>query len=383
MDAARSELSAQRRAEQLGESVEKLRGELEAAVSARADAERSAAVLRSELLAVSAERDDLAGAVARLGADRSRAVQELKKIEALAADRLEQQRSDRAALEAASARVEELESALRSEPETGAQPGPRPAQVEPRPDPGAESSSGPSELVPHHGEWNDQSRRAVADMVERASVAASELGEALGAAAEILSRGVVDRDFASPPGGGADESQPATVLAAGSGGEQEGRAESRAASRPPRRVPIRLRRGVLEGTVEALRQLLANPSVVVIVDGYNVTMEGWPTMDPSSQREALVRALGSLQSQVSARIHVMFDGDSAGERPHVASPLPVRVHFSAAGIEADDVILSTVADLPTDTPVLVVSSDGRVANGSRRLGANVSRSKELLDLLRA
>ena len=69
-------------------------------------------------------------------------------------------------------------------------------------------------------------------------------------------------------------------------------------------------------------------------------------------------------------------------RPSVGAPLPVRVHFSPADTEADDVILSMVAGLPTDTPVLVVSSDRRVAEGARRLGANSVRSSVLLELLR-
>ena len=65
----------------------------------------------------------------------------------------------------------------------------------------------------------------------------------------------------------------------------------------------------------------------------------------------------------------------------MAAPLPVRVHFSPAGVEADDVILDMVTELPTDTAVLVVSSDRRVAQGSRRLGANTAGSDALIALL--
>ena len=146
---------------------------------------------------------------------------------------------------------------------------------------------------------------------------------------------------------------------------------------------MRLRGGLVEGTVEGLRQLLGIAAMVTIIDGYNVTMQGWPALDRTAQRDTLVRSLGSLQAQVASAIHVVFDGDADGARPHVAAPLPIRVHFSHADTEADDVILSTVADLPTDTPVLVVSSDRRVTDGARRLGANVASSSELLELLRA
>ncbi len=57
------------------------------------------------------------------------------------------------------------------------------------------------------------------------------------------------------------------------------------------------------------------------------------------------------------------------------------MHFSPADLEADDVILDMVRELPTDVPVVVVSSDRRVADGARRLGANAVRSRHLLALL--
>ena len=62
--------------------------------------------------------------------------------------------------------------------------------------------------------------------------------------------------------------------------------------------------------------------------------------------------------------------------------MPVRVHFSHAEVEADDVVLDIVARLPTDRPVVVVSSDRRVQDGARRLGANIVKSCELLALQR-
>jgi predicted RNA-binding protein with PIN domain len=139
---------------------------------------------------------------------------------------------------------------------------------------------------------------------------------------------------------------------------------------------------VLEDSPEGIRQLLGLPTLVAVVDGYNVTMEGWPTLDRSGQRDSLVTSAGGLQAQVPASIHLVFDGDADGGRPAVGAPLPVRVHFSAAGTEADDLILDMVARLPTDVPVLVVSSDRRVAEGARRLGANAVASSVLLELLR-
>ncbi len=358
IDVARTEMSSQRRVEQLLENVERLRADLEVATAARADAERTVAGLRADVLSLNAERNELAESVARLDSERARAVRELKAAESISTDRLERQRSDRAALDAALARIAELEASAASESVTVAVGG----TVD-----HPERSSDTAETA--SSTWADDRRRTAAEAVGNAAVAARELGAALAAAAEALADDTEEGHTGNGEVVGNDSC------------ERDGTAGT-TPPRPPRRVPLRLRGGVLEGTAEGMRQLLASKELVAIVDGYNVTMEGWPLLDPSAQRDTLIRALGALQATVVARIHVVFDGDSDGARPHVAAPLPIRVHFSAAGTEADDVILSTVKGLPTDTPVLVISSDRRVSDGARRLGANVARSSELLDLLR-
>ena len=59
----------------------------------------------------------------------------------------------------------------------------------------------------------------------------------------------------------------------------------------------------------------------------------------------------------------------------------VRVRFSPPDVEADDVVLDLVAQLPSGRPVIVVSSDNRVREGARRGGANLLYSRQLLDTL--
>lgn len=145
-----------------------------------------------------------------------------------------------------------------------------------------------------------------------------------------------------------------------------------------RRVPVQLRRGVVEGTVEGVEQLLRVPGVVVLVDGYNLSMSAWPDLGPAEQREQVVRLLTDLRSRTGAEVHVVFDGGDVGERPAVHVPLGVRTHFSPVGVEADDVLIGVVPTLPVDRAVVVVSSDRRVRDGVRPFGANVLRSAELL-----
>ncbi len=344
-DAARSEVAAVRRAEQLADSVERLRSELAAERREREHAEAELTRVRAEAQATVSSRDELAARVDQLERERARAVRELKAAEATATSRLEQLRAEQEQLAPLREQVTELEAALeartRPESESESEPTDRPA--------------GP----PPDG-WSDDERAMVARSVERAARAAQELSCALGDAASGLLR-------PAPPVAPLDapvEPPPAT------------------SQRPSRRVPVRLRGGVHDGSPEGLRQLLDVAGMVAVIDGYNVTMEGWPNLDRERQRTSLVAGLGGLQAQVPANIHVVFDGDADGRRPSVAAPLPVRVHFSPADTEADDVILSMVAGLSTDTPVLVVSTDRRVAEGARRLGANAVQSSVLLELLR-
>ncbi len=340
-DAARSDADARRRAEQLADTVERLRGELAAGREHLAATESTLARERAAHLELSAARDRLAARVDELEAERARAVRQLKATEATSTSRLEQLRAAQERLEELRGRVAELESEATTIPA--------------EPPPAVPAVDRSAEL--------DELRSSVSAAVGRAARAAAELGEALATAAAVL----VEHDPAAPATHDVAPAAPAP---------------SERPSRPPRRVPVRLHSGVHDGSPEGLAQLLSVQGLAAIVDGYNVSMEGWPALAQQQQRDSLVSALGGRQGRVQSTLHVVFDGAADGRRPSVAAPLPIRVHFSAEGVEADDVILDMVARLPTDTAVLVVSSDRRVADGARRLGANAVRSSVLLELLR-
>ena len=134
----------------------------------------------------------------------------------------------------------------------------------------------------------------------------------------------------------------------------------------------------MEGSIDGTDQVLRARHVIVIVDGYNVSMEGWPALGKSEQRERLVALLSDVANRTGADLHVVFDGDDDGSRPAVSAPLPVRVHFTAAGVEADDIVLDMVDRWPSERSIAVVSSDRRVQSGARGRGANVVPSEALL-----
>jgi predicted RNA-binding protein with PIN domain len=365
-DASRQEHSAERRLAQVTEALERTRTELRDA-TARADA------ATAELAGERSARAELAERVDELDAARAHAVRNLKQAEALSTTRLAELRASQDHVEQLEARLVELEAAvqLRMDLPDVAAGGPAGGTAAP-------TAALPVEATPA-SPWQGIDPTEVARAVEQAASAAAQLGAALRVASDALAASDHDELTSRPvpeptetvDGRGDDAACPDRVATAGA-----------MSPRPPRRTPVRLRRGVHEGSADALEQLLGTPEVVLVVDGYNVSMEAWPTLDRSGQRSSLVALLGGLRARSGAVVHVVFDGDDDGRRPSVAAPLPVRVHYSHAEVEADDVILDMVARLPTDVPVVVVSSDRRVADGARRLGANVVSSSELIDLSR-
>ena len=144
---------------------------------------------------------------------------------------------------------------------------------------------------------------------------------------------------------------------------------------------MRLPPGMLEDDPAAAEAMVRTPRVAVIIDGYNVSMLAWPGISAAEQRERLCDALAEFQLRFRCEVTVVFDGaDVPGVRPLRRRGL--RVVFSAAGQEADDVVVGEVMFRPDDVPVIVVSSDREVRAGSLAEGATVLPADRFLQLLR-
>jgi predicted RNA-binding protein with PIN domain len=139
--------------------------------------------------------------------------------------------------------------------------------------------------------------------------------------------------------------------------------------------------GLVTDTVAALDAMLRTRGVVLIVDGYNVSMRGWGDAAPSDQRDRLVAALEALHLRLRCEVVVVFDGSDVEVVPARRRP-GVRVVFSAADEEADPVVLREVDALPPAAPVLVASSDRWVGDHAAELGAAVVSADTLLGVLR-
>ncbi|ANW20573.1 NYN domain-containing protein [Streptomyces clavuligerus] len=140
-------------------------------------------------------------------------------------------------------------------------------------------------------------------------------------------------------------------------------------------------RALSETDPALLDQLLALPQTHLVVDGYNVTKTGYPTMPLEKQRLRLLGGLSVLAAQSGAEITCVFDGAELAAPVLLAPPRGVRVLFSKPGVTADELIRQLVRAEPPGRPVVVVSTDREVADGVARAGARPVASVMLLKRL--
>lgn len=142
-----------------------------------------------------------------------------------------------------------------------------------------------------------------------------------------------------------------------------------------RAVPAR---ALADDDPQLLDQLLAIPNLHLIIDGYNVTKTGYPSLTLADQRSRLLTGLGGLAVQARMEVTCVFDGAELNGPVQVSAPRGVRVLFSAPGQIADDLIRQLVRAEPHGRAIAVASSDREVADSVRRMGARPVSSALLL-----
>lgn len=140
-------------------------------------------------------------------------------------------------------------------------------------------------------------------------------------------------------------------------------------------------RALLSHDPMLLRRLLELPRLHLVVDGYNVSKEAWPTASLEQQRTRLMAGLAGLVGGKGVETSVVFDGADLLHTPVVSAPRAVRVRFSPPGVIADDIIRQLVAAEPTGRPVVVVSTDREVAESVTKMGARSVASAALVAVL--
>jgi predicted RNA-binding protein with PIN domain len=387
---ARDERAATRKLAAVHEALARAEAEAaqrEAALVAARDelASERTARTRAEQRVTELEAD-----VAAATSDRAEVVRNLKTTEARAVARATE-------LKSARARVRELEdllAALGAPPErpvdtpVRSRPAATPS-AEPRP-PADEADVRASGLAGGEPVAPRADPGALAGEVAKAADGAAALAASLGRLAALLAAPGSAAATGDPDDHGSEGAPPTSRVATADGGGS-GPATAcvsdvadpvDAAGPAARRVPVALPGGVFDDSAEAAEHLLRTPGIVLVVDGYNVSMQGWPDLPVAEQRRRLVTALADLAARTATHVEVVFDGAEVEPMslPALHRQL-LRVRFSAPDVEADDVAIDLVASIPAVTPVAVASSDRRVRDGVRRRGANLLHAAQLLTLL--
>ncbi len=132
---------------------------------------------------------------------------------------------------------------------------------------------------------------------------------------------------------------------------------------------------------EALDAMLRTRRVLLVVDGYNVSMLGWPGATVAEQRDRLVAALSGLHLRLRCDVVVVFDGADV-EVTSTTRRIGVRIVFSSPDEGADPVVVREASAPAPDVPVVVASSDGWVHDEAQRAGAVPVPAATLLEVLR-
>ena len=115
-----------------------------------------------------------------------------------------------------------------------------------------------------------------------------------------------------------------------------------------------------------------------LVDGNNVMGQrvGWHR-DKAGARRRLLDELSRFSRDQGIPVEVVFDGAPDAAVPDGATDGPVRVHYAARGSDADTRIKELVAQATEPGALIVVTSDQRLADAVRRVGARVVRAGAL------
>jgi predicted RNA-binding protein with PIN domain len=218
-------------------------------------------------------------------------------------------------------------------------------------------------------------REAVEDGVRRATVAARSLDAALSDSAKAL--GGIDLGVSPDVLVG-----PASKDVGAPGRSGDGRSRAPGSNRG-RRSPVPLPPAVFDDSTEAAHHLVRVRGMLLIVDGYNVTLSSWPGAGLGTQRHRLVDALAELVVRTGASVQVVFDGTDGANSfdPPAAARRKMRVTFSASGVEADEVIIDMVDKADLVQPITVATDDRRVRHEVSRRGASVISVTQLLAVL--
>lgn|GEM_PF-5037075 len=145
-----------------------------------------------------------------------------------------------------------------------------------------------------------------------------------------------------------------------------------------KRIPVVVPPGMSLETDAALRSVFTQKDLVVLIDGYNVSLNSFGDLSLELQRDRVISCATSIESRFHPSCLVVFDGQSSGTRGRIQSK--VHVVFSPTGVTADDVIIERIRVTPKEKPVLVVTSDRNLAARAKGLGCETISSASFVSV---
>ena len=144
------------------------------------------------------------------------------------------------------------------------------------------------------------------------------------------------------------------------------------------RTPVAVPPGMSLETNAALKTVFSQQDLVVLIDGYNVSLNSFGNLSLELQRDRVVACASSIETRFHTSCLIVFDGQSAGTRGRIQSK--VHVVFSPTGVTADDIIIERIRVTPKDKPILVVTSDRNLAARAKGLGCETISSESFVEV---
>lgn len=144
------------------------------------------------------------------------------------------------------------------------------------------------------------------------------------------------------------------------------------------RTRVAIPQGLSLESEASLKTVFAQKDLVVLVDGYNVSLNSFGDLSLELQRERTVACVTNVETRFHPSCVIVFDGQSASTRGRIQSK--VHVVFSPAGTTADDVIIERIKVTPKDRPIVVVTSDRNLGARAKGLGCEVISSQAFVNV---
>lgn len=146
----------------------------------------------------------------------------------------------------------------------------------------------------------------------------------------------------------------------------------------PSRATVTIPPGMSLESDAALRTVFTQQDLVVLIDGYNVSLNSFGDLSLELQRERTIACAANVETRYHPSCVIVFDGQSSTTRGRIQSK--VHVVYSPAGITADDVIIERIRVTPPERPIIVVTSDRNLAARARGLGCQTISSASFVSV---